>query len=284
MFISLHADAGSTKTDWLLIVDNKSTFFHTQGINPMSQNLDDIKNIIQTELIKTQIAPSFPQISHIDGIEFYGAGCISNVCKNIADIIKQSFSAEGISINNVEVGSDIIGAARAVCGDKAGIACILGTGSNSCLFNGHRIIGNTPPLGYILGDEGSGSAIGKRLINALYKNRLSTSLLRLFEQETHLNRDTIIWQVYHQPLAGRFLASLSMFVASHINEYDELRDIIHTEFDIFIERNINPYNRHDLAVGAVGGVAWQYRNILSAALQERGYTVGKIMKTPLQRT
>jgi len=288
MTATLKADAGATKTDWLLSINSKTLpvgrqarLMRTQGINPVAQSQETISAIVASELIESQIKPRFPQIRRIDSLQFYGAGCIESLSADMAATIGKVFSHSGIEISHIEIGSDIIGAAKALCGHEAGIACILGTGSNSCVFDGEKIVANTPPLGFILGDEGSGAAIGRRLVNAIYKQLVPRDVARLFEEETGLRREEIINNVYRKPLAARFLASLSEFVGRHLSEYECLRGIVATEFSLFIDRNIEPYRRHDLAIGAVGGVAWQYRDILSATIAAKGYRVGRIVKSPL---
>lgn len=284
MTITLKSDAGATKTDWLLCIEHNEYMMRTQGINPVTQTSETIFEIILTELIANQIKRICPQLNRIDSLQFYGAGCIDSLHPIMKEIIDKAFMQSGIAIDSILIGSDIIGAAIALFGRKEGIACILGTGSNSCVYNGYSIVANTPPLGYILGDEGSGAAIGRRFVNALYKGRLPYSIMLLFEDETGLKRDDIINNVYKQPLAARFLASLSEFVGRHIDKYECLHNIVSTEFQNFICNNIEPYHRTDLEIGAVGGVAWHYRDILAATIRDKGYKVGKIIKSPLAVT
>lgn len=282
MAISLTADAGSTKTDWLLRIDEHTSLYSTHGINPTTQSLFDIKTILANELVKGSILTDNQHINRIDELCFYGAGCTSSMQAVMQATIKESFQACGIDIERIEVGSDIIGAALSVCGNQPGIACILGTGSNSCVFDGTNIVANTPPLGYILGDEGSGAAIGRRLINYIYKGILAAEMKECFEKETGLNRDEVIRRVYHEPRANVFLASLSTFIARHIEQEPMLQTMIEDEFTAFIEKNIDPYRRADLSVGAVGSIAWYYQKYLVSALQKKSYRIGMIRKAPLQ--
>lgn len=283
MISTLKVDAGATKTDWLLAIDDKAHLLRTEGINPVAQSRDVVADIISNQLIQAQIVPKFPSLKNIDRVEFYGAGCTESLSLLMREIINEAFAHYNISIGEIVVGSDIVGAAVALFGNEAGIACILGTGANSCVYDGRRIVANTPPLGFILGDEGSGAAIGRRLLNNLYKGHFGDNLKQLFEEETSLHYDDIINNVYRKPLAGRFLASLSEFVGRHIGEYECLRQMVEDEFCLFIDRNIEPYHRHDLKIGAVGSVAWNYRDILSAAITKKNYQVGKIIKSPLGR-
>ena len=181
----------------------------------------------------------------------------------------------------VEAHSDLLGAARALCGHNCGIASILGTGANSCLYDGRRIVANTPALGYILGDEGSGAVLGRRFLNALYKGVLSKEIRDSFEAETGLTMAAIIDRVYRQPLANRFLASLSEFIHRHLDD-EAVREIVISNFDDFFLRNIVPYGRRDLPVSFVGSIAWHYQSELQASAIRQGFTLGTILKTPIE--
>lgn len=282
MTITITADAGSTKTDWLVQCDQQQILYTTRGINPSLQSLFDIRHIISSELLADSIAPSMLKLCSIDQLNFYGAGCTSSMTVVMEQTLREAFMTRGIAVRSIAVGSDIIGAAHSVCGGKPGIACILGTGSNSCVFDGVRIVSHTPSLGYVLGDEGSGAAIGKRLVNSVYKGILPHQLLEEFEHDTHLTCDELIRRVYREPNANTFLASLSMFIAKHIEQEPALQTMLNDEFSSFIERNIDPYRRTDLPVGAVGSIAWHYKPYLTTALQQHGYTVGMIRQAPLR--
>lgn len=278
---TLTADAGSTKTHWLLKDGDESILIKTQGINPAIQTDGYIAEVIGNELIRHGLNNFAARHAAIDEIRFYGAGCTVANIGRMQTLIEQAFSASGIRTGHTTVASDIVGAAVSVCRTNAGIVCILGTGSNSCLYDGREVVENTPPLGYILGDEGSGASIGKSLVNALYKHSLPAKLLHTFEEETSLTMETIVQKVYREPLANRFLASLSPFVARHIDEYAGLRAIVEAEFQRFVERNIVPYGHIGLPVGAVGGVAWHYREYLKTALAASGYRLCRVKQAPL---
>ena len=180
----------------------------------------------------------------------------------------------------VEAHSDLLGAARALCGHNYGIASILGTGANSCLYDGKDIVQHTPALGYILGDEGSGSVLGKRFIHDLYGGKLSEEIKTVFEKETRLNLAEIIKRVYRQPLANRFLASLSEFIGSHLDD-EGVRAVVVDNFVDFLRYHIQPYNRPDLPVSFVGSVAWHYQDELREAADRVNFRLGSILKTPL---
>jgi N-acetylglucosamine kinase-like BadF-type ATPase len=270
--MNLIADSGSTKTSWVLFSEDSSPLFiHTQGINPIHQDEETVKGILQKELM--------PQLSGrtIDEIFFYGSGV-----RPTEEALMQRLLQEVTGVSRVEAKSDLLGAARALCGHDEGLACILGTGSNSCLFDGHRIVMNTSPLGYILGDEGSGAVLGIKLLNALYKGMLPDTVLRDFEEEQGVTLADIINRVYRQPLANRYLASLSPFVHSHLH-LSSISELVVNNFQEFIRRNVVPYGRRDLPLSAVGSVAFYYREQLQMAVEREGFVLGNIEQSPLQR-
>ena len=180
----------------------------------------------------------------------------------------------------IETHSDLLGAARALCGDSEGLACILGTGANSCLYDGKHIVANTPPLGYILGDEGSGAVLGKLFLNALYKGCLGNEIKSDFETEMQMTLAEVIDCVYRQPLPNRWLASLSPFIHSRLDD-PGVEALVVDNFSDFIARNIEPYHRRDLPLQAVGSIAFYYRDQLSQAAVQAGYKVGTILRSPL---
>ncbi|MGI6224037.1 MAG: ATPase [Prevotella sp.] len=262
----LIADSGSTKTDWTLVDSEGSTTFHTQGLNPVHSDLPILERILKDEL-KPQIGEA------VDEVYFYGAGCMGTSAKKMAEALKKV-----LGCNAVEVESDLVGAARALFGHCEGIACILGTGSNSGLYDGKDIVANIHPLGYILGDEGSGASIGKHFLNALYKGRLSKKLEDEFVEETGLNYENVIEKVYRQPLANRFLASLVGFVSQH---RVECKDILSQEFDLFIKRNVEPFMRRDLPVGIVGGIGYEFQQELKDAFTKHEMRLERILRRPI---
>ena len=207
--LTLIADSGSTKTDWALTgIDpsprrvSAATRFHTQGINPIHQSDNEIRQVLHQELLP------YLSIENISHVYFYGSGVRPEKEAPMAQLLREMFSCAEV----VEAHSDLLGAARALCGHNYGIASILGTGANSCLYDGKNILQHTPALGYILGDEGSGAVLGKRFLHDLYCGLLSEDLKAEFEKKTKLTLPEIINRVYRQPLANRFLASLTEFI------------------------------------------------------------------------
>ena len=267
----LIADSGSTKTDWCVAKDGFTVKrFTTQGINPYHQDERRINGIVLDELL--------PQTGEykIKKIVFYGSGCREETIPAMKTILHSAFN------NNIEVEiySDLLGAARAICGHEEGIACILGTGSNSCLYDGKKIIGNIPPLGYILGDEGSGATLGKIFINEIFKNSRMYDLKKEFLQVLKMTEGDIIDRVYRQPMANRFLASLAPFIHSHIERH-EVNEIVTENFRQFLLKNVKRYHRDDLQVSFIGSIAWHFKSqLLQSALEENVY-VGSVEKSPM---
>lgn len=297
------ADSGSTKTDWMLLGETGRKSFQTQGLNPVLMSEEQIVGILQCELL--------PELPNEDCFEvfFYGAGVRAEFVGKMEQAFQQAFAsgspfatiAPHVTRHNPHItrhnphitlhtphitlhaASDLLGAARALCGHAEGIACILGTGSNSCLFDGENIVQNTPALGYILGDEGSGASLGKRFLNALFKGVLSESLCIDFQKETSLSLDEIIKKVYREPMPNRFLASFSKFIHLHLEEDEALRELVKDEFRRFFRHNIVPYQRRDLAVNFVGSIAHHYEPLLREAACNEGFEVGLVVASPIGR-
>lgn len=267
----LIADSGSTKTDWAL-VDSGNTIgrFKTKGINPFHLKDKDIIQIIDNELL--------PQISEskVEKTYFYGAGCNESQSPRMTAILQKI-----LSCNDVVAGSDLIGAAIAVNGKEDGIVCILGTGANSGLFIGGKIVKNIPPLGYILGDEGSGAVLGKLFMNYIFKNQEAEEIRNLYLEETNQTYNDIIYNVYSVPAANRYLATAALFIGKHFNDYASLRKLVRRNFADFFARNIDRYGRKDLPLGFVGSIAWNFQDELKATAESSGYHVGKIIKSPI---
>lgn len=270
--LKLIADSGSTKTDWLLQDKTECITVRTQGINPFMLGSNEISDIIKGELLP-QLPLKCPKQVH-----FYGAGCRGEQTATLKEILHNVFPE-----STVEVESDMVGAARALCGKSEGVACILGTGENSCLFDGTRIIENIPPLGFILGDEGSGAALGKRLVGDILKKQLSEKIRRQFFTEYHMDVDEIIRRVYKSPLPNRFLASFTYFLHKNRKE-KEIQSLIVEEFNIFFRRNVAAYKRPDLPVHFVGSIAVCFSEELRTAAGNNGFQVGHLLKSPLEKS
>lgn len=268
----LLADGGSTKVDWCL-VDNgklvKQVF--TKGANPFFRTCEDI-----SEEIKVVLLPELNGYT-VDSVHFFGAGC-ANPEKN--EIIRKAIAAN-IESTNIEVGSDLLAAARGLCGKSSGIACIIGTGSNSCYFDGKDIVDNVSPLGYILGDEGSGAVIGRLFIGACLKNQLTKGLKEKFLEKYGLTPTIIIEKVYRQPLANKFLASFSPFLIEHIED-PTIQSLVYNAFKDFFVKNVMQYDYKDKKVNFTGSVAYHYQDLLKKVAADLDISIGVIESSPME--
>ena len=276
----LIADSGSTKTDWCLcnqgaIVQN----IQTQGINPYHQTEEAIEEVLLSEFLPQLTAQSSKLTAQSSQLKviFYGSGCANETaCNRIKEALFKVIGTEDVTIH-----SDLLGAARALCGHDEGIACVLGTGSNSCLYNGKEIIANTPPLGYILGDEGSSAVLGRRLVGDCLKNQLPEALRTEFLAEYQLTQEIILEKVYRQPLANRFLASLTPFLSKH-REVPEVHKLLVESFTDFFVRNVKQYRRPWLPIHFVGSIANAFPAELKEAAESLGMELGTILQSPME--
>ena len=267
----LIADSGSTKTHWCLL-ENSEVLKHifTKGINPFYQTDVEISREIELTLI-----PELKNLN-INKIYFYGAGCSFPEKKLLVS------SALGSHFKDVQiqVESDLLGAARSLFADNKGIACILGTGSNSCNYDGRNIIENVSPLGFILGDEGSGAVLGKTLIADCLKNQLTPKLKDKLLNDYKLTPAIILDNVYKQAFPNRFLAKFTPFLLEHIDE-PSIFNIVYDSFDAFFVRNVMQYDLENIKVGFVGSVAYYFRDTLEIVASERGIKISDIMQSPM---
>ncbi len=272
----LIADCGSTKIDWCVLADKKvEKQVFTLGMNAVMLTEEEMRGRISNELM-----PELGGLSaKIDSVYFYGAGCISaEVCGNVASAIKANIP----SATKVEVYSDLLAAARALCGREPGIACIMGTGSNSCLYDGRGIAHNVSPLGYVLGDEGSGAVLGKLFLSDVLKNQLPADVAAKFLEEYNLDLLTIIRRVYREPLGNRFMASVTPFISKHI-DVPQIHDMVLSSFKAFFRRNIMQYEGYsEHKVNFIGSIAVYFRPVLEEAAKECGCTIGRILKSPME--
>jgi N-acetylglucosamine kinase-like BadF-type ATPase len=267
----LIADSGATKTDWCVAKNGEILFrFTGKGISPVYQSEDEI-----TEEIQKNVYPLLKN-RPIDAVYFYGSGCIPEKTAVVRNAIYQSLPVE-----TIEVYSDLVGAAHALCGHEAGIACILGTGSNSCEWDGKTIVKHIPPLGFILGDEGSGAVLGKLLVSDALKNRLSPGLKEKLLEQYGLTQGIIIDRVYKQPFPSRFLASFSPFILENIED-STIRRIVNTNFSDFLERNIMQYHYRENKVNFVGSIAFHYADYLKETADSKGIRIGTIYASPME--
>lgn len=267
----LLADSGSTKTDWMLADDKDGILeFQTQGINPVRDSKDAI-----LRLLSEKLPAHIPAEAVIREIHFYGAGCTGKFSGKVLDGLASLQPNANISVN-----SDLLGAAIALCGNSPGIVGILGTGSNSGYYDGTAITENVSPLGYILGDEGSGAVLGRTLVGMLLKGVLPTYLRDEFLSSRNLTPSDIIEHVYRCPMPNKFLASLVPFIGEHRN-VQGIHDMLVESFRLFFSRNIRAYGRPWMPVCLVGSIADIYRPELSEAADLEGFKIGQILRRPI---
>ncbi len=268
----LIADSGSSKTDWLLVDDHRAVGeIHTAGINPVRDSSSIITRVVMDELI-----PHLPSGSVIGEIHFYSAGCLDPYATELEHLLQDLFPGALVGAH-----SDLLGAARALCRRQPGIACILGTGSNSGLYDGTDIIANVSPLGYILGDEGSGAVLGRQLLGDIMKGMAPQNLRQDFFQAYQLTAPDIIQRVYRGQRPNQFLASLAPFLASHRTD-SYVHDLLVRSFRQFLQRNVAHYQRLDLDVNFVGGIADTFAAELSLAVAQEGMQMGQIQLRPIR--
>ncbi len=267
----LICDSGSTKTDWIVADGATSVLrFSTCGLNPAVMGIDRVKELLLSVLL--------PHVEGLDisDVEYYGAGCTQDIIPDMRRLLADLIP----SAQSVLVASDILGAAKAVCGKECGIAAILGTGANSCLFDGEKIVSNTPALGFILGDEGSGAVLGRMFLNAHLKGLLPESVSVAFVNETGLTQQDIIAKVYRSATPNRFLASMSPFIRQHL-DVSQLRELVIENFRNFFTHNIRQYGHPELPVNCIGSMAFYYTAELKEAAQREGFTIGRILRSPI---
>ena len=267
----LLADSGSTKTDWALARNGSLVKqITTEGINPFFQTEEEISRIVHERLIPA-LDGAMPHEVH-----FYGAGCAFPE-KN--RLVEQAITRH-LPVP-VEIGSDLLGAARSLCGRRPGIACIMGTGSNSCYYDGQTIAANVSPLGYVLGDEGSGAVLGRLLVGDCLKNQLPAPLKEAFFKRFDLTPQLILERVYKQPFPNRFLASLSPFLIEHIDE-PCIHRLVLNSFKSFFTRNVMQYDCRGVKVHFTGSIAYYYREVLDEAARALQIELGHIVRSPLE--
>lgn len=269
----LIADSGSTKTDWVFLdlETGQKTYFEGFGLNPYLINSDDVCEEV-LRLFKKQ------DIKSIREIRFYGAGCSTESNKQII-----TEGLVGIFKNaNIQVFHDLEGAARALCKHEEGIACILGTGSNACLFNGKEIERSAISLGYLIGDEGSGNYLGKKLIHSVYLGLAPEEIIRNFEDTFNLSTTELLSELYKKPFPNRFLASFAPFIGANRNN-GFIKELIYSAFDDFIHAVVKPLKPdRKLPLHFTGSIAWFFKEELTHITQKNGYQLGIIEQKTIE--
>tara|TARA_R110001599_G_scaffold319121_3_gene528923 strand:- start:7029 stop:7865 length:837 start_codon:yes stop_codon:yes gene_type:complete len=266
----LIADSGFTKTDWRLIgADGKIEQARTMGINPYYQTEDEILLVIQD--LHSQLP------DRVDEIYFYGTGCSSGTNRDkIARLLNRYYQEAKIDVNH-----DLLAAARSLCGEEKGIACIIGTGTNSCLYDGSKIISNVSSLGWAIADEGGGTYLGKTLVTDYYRKDMPEHLRIIFKDRFGLNKDAFLTAIYQEPNPGRFLASFAKFINEHVSD-PYMYKLVYDAFTTFITKNVVKYEGYkEVPVHFTGSVAYYFNNILRKVAVDQGIYIKHITEHPI---
>lgn len=272
----LIADSGSTKTAWRLIKSESTIIpLETIGYSPQYVTTDEMIDDLMSVLV--------PQLTvltkDISRISFYGTGCSTPRTISIIQLaLENVFDKAEINVNH-----DLLGAARALCGHSPGIACILGTGANSCLYDGQFIIDNIPSVGFMLGDEGSGGYLGKKLVRAYFYRELPEDLTLAFDKKYQLSRDDMLLHVYKKPTPNRYLASYTRFLSEHL-EHPFIWDFVKQGFQDFLDSMVLKYdNTEHLTINFLGSIAVHFEGVLKETLADNNLQFGRVIDNPVEK-
>ncbi|MCC5932580.1 MAG: N-acetylglucosamine kinase [Cyclobacteriaceae bacterium] len=267
----LIADSGSTKTDWRIVQQDSPEIiaFSGTGINPYYTDKETLIKQVQSEVRENLHEEP-------EKVFFYGAGCATDAgIASVKDFLQEIFPTA-----DIEVASDLLGAARSLCQQEAGIACIIGTGSNSCVYDGQSIRDHIPPLGYILGDEGSGSYLGKRLIADYFKRIMPVEIMENFKASYSPDLDTLYDNLFRKPYPNRYLAKFAQFIIENANDA-YCTDLVYDGFLEFFERNIKKYpNYKNYPLYFTGSMAFFFKPVLKELAKTSGLVLKKITQHP----
>lgn len=268
------ADGGSTKTNWCLINEaGRKILFNTEGYNPYFSKTDYIVESLRKSL------PDYIEVDKLTEVNYYGAGCSTETNKKIvSDAMQQIFPNAKINI-----GHDLLASCRALLGDKPGFAAILGTGTNSCLYDGNDITLNIDSLGYFLGDEGSGCYIGKKILSDYMKGYMPKGLRESFYDNYALTNEDIFDHIYNRPLPNRFCAGFSKFLYDFKDSYEDYTfNTIDSAFTAFFDNLVTHYpNYKEYKLNCVGSVGYSFRDVLSVVADRYEMGIGKIIRSPI---
>jgi glucosamine kinase len=270
--VTLIADSGSTKAEWCLLKDGQpvQTLF-TKGVSPYFLNEQQIVELLQAELLP------YLQIADVQQLCYYGTGCKAEPNRKVMErALQQTFSKAHITVTH-----DLMAAAQATCGRKPGVACILGTGSNSCFYDGTRILRNSPGLGYVLGDEGSGAYLGKKVLQYYLYDTFDAELKEKFDAIYHTSAPQILEAVYKQPLANRYLAQYAYFLAQNRGHY-MIENILEDGLNDFFFQHLCKYGEiWTHPVHFVGSIADGFKDVIEQLCQSYEFELGDIFKNPM---
>lgn len=266
----LIADGGSTKTNWCLTDGSTNTYFDSEGYNPY---------FVNTTFIISSLEKSLPEAldgSSVSAVHFYGAGCTKDKAPVVQQALRQVFSEACCFVE-----SDLLGAARALLGDQPGFAAILGTGTNTGLFDGNGITFQIDSLGFIMGDEGSGGYLGKKMLGDYIRNVMPSELRLIFDAAFQLPPQELISRIYTQPLPNRFCASFAPFIREHIR-HPYMHQLVRESFGEFFNRLVRRYPDYQShSFNCVGSVAWFFADTLREIAAEYEMNMGRIMQSPI---
>ena len=271
MPVQLIADSGSTKCEWCLLYNGKKKIINTHGISPYFLKREQIVALLENDLI-----PELKNVE-IEELHFYGTGMTNPSNEKIVRLaLKEVFSATDITLHD-----DLLGAARSLCGHEKGIACILGTGANSCFYNGKKIVKNSPGLGYILGDEGSGAYLGKKVIQYYLYNTFDEDLMHRFNKQFNVTKDEILDSVYKKPLANRYLAGYAIFLAENRGHY-MIENIIEDGLNDFVFNHLYKYEESwKMPINFTGSIAFGFKDILQELCSTYELELGNVFQSPM---
>jgi N-acetylglucosamine kinase-like BadF-type ATPase len=265
----LVANSGSTKTIWCLFDDSDRQFYTTRELNPSFLDEEAIIDILQKDLPISQ--------ESVSKVYFYGQGCSPENAQIVQTALNLYFDVE-----ETEVYSDLLGAARSLCGNEEGIVCILGTGSNSCYYDGENIKKNVPSMGFILGDEGSGADLGKKFLVGILKKQFSRPIINEFNTSNSISIQEVMDKVYLQPNPERFLAQFAPYIAG-CTHYAEIREMVEECFSEFIRKNANQYDKiGEVPLHFMGNIAWNFQTNLEIALKKFRLQLGNLSRDPVE--
>ena len=270
--VKLIADSGATKAEWCLLRNGKKKTIFTQGISPYFLSTEQI-----IQLIKEELTPSLKNVV-VDEVFYYGTGCANpDNAKSVKKALQKIFSEATVTVNH-----DLMAAARALCGKNKGIACILGTGSNSCFYNGKKILQNSPGLGYVLGDEGSGAYLGKKVIQYYLYGTFDEELKGRFDNTYNLSSADILENVYKKPLANRYLAGFTKFLVDNRGHY-MIENIIEDGLNDFFFNHLCKYKEiWTEPVNFAGSVAFGFKDVIQQLCNTYEFELGTVMKNPME--
>lgn len=268
----LVADSGSSKTDWMAYSPSQTFSFHTQGINPYFATAQDILKILAKNKEIAAIA------NDVKEAYFFGAGCVTPdkheiVSNGLSSFFKNAF---------ISVDHDLKGSAYATCGDTVGLACILGTGSNIAYYDGKNVFNGKHGLGYVLGDEGSGTFFGKKMLTSYLHKSMPSDLQESFKNTFQVTKDVAIVNVYQTPFPNSYLATFSKFMLQH-KQHPFIQQVLRDGFQEFIDSNVRDYENYEtLPCNFVGSIGYFYQEELRAVFAENNLTVGKVLQKPIE--